>query len=48
MLFVTVAVTICERRTRRTVRGPSFIAEITFGSGNIEFQVAGRHVFAML
>jgi hypothetical protein len=39
MLFVTVAVTIRERRTGRALYGASFIAEIQFGSGNIEFQV---------
>jgi hypothetical protein len=48
MLFVTVAVTICERRTGRTVRGSSLIAEIPFGSGNIEFQVTDWHVLTRL
>jgi hypothetical protein len=44
MLFVTVAVTILERRTDRMVRTASFIAETRFGSGNTEIQVADRIV----
>jgi hypothetical protein len=48
MLFVTVAVTILERRTSPTVRTPSFIAETAFGSGDTEFQVVDRQVHTTL
>jgi hypothetical protein len=48
MLFVTVAVTIRKRRTGRAGGSPSFIAEIPFGSGNTEFQVAVPHEYASL